>query len=337
MRLLVLGVIVLLGACSDGDVPVVGDGAAPPPAVTAADLCVSSDCGEAVLLLAIPDAENLLFSDDGRLFVSGGQNVYEITKAADGTFSATPLYDGTCSFTGLAILDGWLYANGCADHSLLAAQLTAAPKLEKIYQYTGFCIPNGMTDGPDGKLYLVDEPLVGQAEACFVADPKIVRITLNGPTQVAGQETWLQGSPAGLLWLTAPLQDDQMRFPNGLARDGDTFYATDGGTVFSVELQADGSAGPVMPLFWEPTAHDDLGLVDGGILVSDFFFGRVLLLSRDGALLQETPQFTFTAASSVRLARPPMFEPTDILVTDKGVIGDNDLPLDYLVLFRRRQ
>ncbi|MBI3171894.1 MAG: hypothetical protein HYZ32_04780, partial [Hydrocarboniphaga effusa] len=43
----------------------------------------------------------------------------------------------------------------------------------------------------------------------------------------------------------------------------------------------------------------------------------------------------FTEPTSVRLARPPMFAPTDLLVTDKGIIGDNNLPIDFLVLFRR--
>ncbi len=69
--------------------------------------------------------------------------------------------------------------------------------------------------------------------------------------------------------------------------------------------------------------------------MTDFFEGRILLLSREGELLQETLPGIFTEPTSVRLARPPMFAPTDLLVTDKGIIGDNNLPIDYLVLFRR--
>jgi len=294
------------------------------------ELCVNTDCGEAIPLVAIPDAENILFGPGGRLFVSGGQNVYEITRAADGTFAAEPLSALACNFTGLAIDRNHLYAN-CGDSRLFAGKLDDALELEPIFQFTGMCIPNGTSIGPDGRLYVVDEPL-----NCEQADPKIAALTLDpaDPMHVLGQETWIQGSPTGLLWLG---QDTVMRFPNGLVRDGNTFFGTDGGSVFSVAVDDGGAAGEITPLFFEPTAHDDLGLAGpDGLLVTDFFKGRILLLSRDGTLLDETAPGTFFEPSSVRLGQPPMFEPTDILVTDKGVITDNSLPIDHLVLFRRK-
>ncbi len=330
---------VLLAGCGgsgggDGELPggVNGGGSS----VRAADLCVSNDCGEKIQLLPIPDAENILFAPDGRLFVTGGLNVYEIKKAVDGSFSATPLSAQACSFTGMAIRNGILYAVGCGNQ-LLAGALTAQPALEPIYQFTGMCIANGTALGPDGKLYVVDEPLLSQqAQNCLPGDPKIVRLTIDpaDPLHITGQEVWVQGSPTGQLHLNL---DTALRFPNGLVRDDNTFYATDGGTVFSVDYQPDGSAGPVTPLFFEPTAHDDLGLAGSdGLVVTDFFGGKIVLISRSGTLLQQTQPLTFNSPSSARLGMPPMFEPTDVLVTEKGVIGENNLPLDFLTLFRRR-
>jgi hypothetical protein len=297
---------------------------------SAADLCVNNDCGEAIPLLDIVDAENLVFSPGGRLFVSGGRNVYEVTRDAAGAFAATPIADAECNFTGLTVHRNVLYAS-CADSRFFAGRLERNVTLTEIYRFTGMCIPNGTATGPDGRIYVVDEPL-----NCFPGDPKIVALTLDptDPLKVTRQVTWVQGAPDGLLWVGG---DNVLKFPNGLVRDGDTFYATDGGSVFSVALQADGSAGPVTPLFFEPTAHDDLGLAfDDGLLVTDFFGGRILLLSRDGELLQETLPGTFIEPSSVRLGQPPLFKPTDILVTDKGIITERDLPIDRLWLFRRK-
>src|SRR3546814_3908012 len=65
-----------------------------------ATLCVDNQCGEKTVLLTIPSAENILFADDGRLFVSGGSNVFEITRDDD-AYTATALYDGSCNFTGM--------------------------------------------------------------------------------------------------------------------------------------------------------------------------------------------------------------------------------------------
>lgn len=315
----------LLAACSrDGDAPT---GAQAPSAET---LCVNSECGERQVLLQIPSAENLHFTDDGRLFVSSGQGFFEIRKNDDGSFRADPAYEGaSCGFTGIASRNGYLYA-ACGNGTLWGGPLEATTVLKPIFQIGGMCIANGMAMGADGNLYVVDEPL-----SLCLPDPKIVRLQLDpaNPLHIVEQAVWVQGSPLGQLHLNL---DNVLRFPNGLQADGSRFYGTDGGSVYAVDLQADGSAGEVQPLYFEVAIHDDLGLVPGGILVTDFGFGRIFLLSRDGELLQETDRGLFSFPSSVRLGRPPMFEPDDILVTETGVLTDNNLPIDFLSVFRRR-
>jgi hypothetical protein len=299
------------------------------------ELCVSSDCGEAIPLVTIPDAENILFTAEGRLFVSGGLNVYEITKLPDESFIATPIADAECGFTGLVQRDNYLYAV-CGDSRLFAGEITATPVLSQIYSFAeNMCIPNGATLGADGKIYVVDEPL---NPSCLPPDPRIVRITIDpqNPLNILEQETWLQGGALGLFFLNI---DQTLRFPNGLAHIGNTFYSTDGGVVFSVELLPDGTAGVPTALLFEPTAHDDLSVADDqqSLLVTDFFQGKVLQLSLTGEVLQQTNPLTFSFPSAIQQARPPMFAADDILVTEKGVLQDTVTPIgNQLTLFRRK-
>jgi len=327
LRIILSCACLLLAACnSDGDSGNdEGDGS-----VRAADLCVSSACGTATKLLDIPGGESLLFGADGRLFVSGSEQVYEIRRDGE-QFSATPLAEPACAFHGLAIRGTVLYAS-CASGALYAGRLDAQPMLlQPIFQMTGMCIANGTALGADGNLYVVDEPLGATPGSCLPPDPKILRLKIDpaDPLHVLSQETWLQGSALGQLHLGL---DTTLRFPNGLASEGSRFYASDGGSVFSVDLQADGSPGPVTPLFFEPTAHDDLGLVSDGLLVTDFVGGRIVLLSREGELLQETDQQVFSTPSTARLGQPPMFRSDDILVTEQGSSGVGG---NRLTLFRR--
>ncbi len=324
-RLAILLAACLLAACSDDD----GGNSNTPPTTGVAELCVSSDCGERTILLDLPGAENLIFSSDGRLFVSGGSGLFEIHKNDDGTFRADQISTETAGFTGLAIRNGYLYASS-GDGRLWGGAITATPQIAPIHNMTGMCIANGTALGSDGRIYVVDEPL----NIC-VPDPKIKRFTIDpsDPLKIINEEVWVQGSALGLLSVGI---GNVLRFPNGLQSDGNIFYGTDGGSIFSVELLADGSAGPVTPIFFEVDIHDDLGLVADGVLLANFLTGRITLISRDGVFLQGTAPGTFSFPSSVRLGRPPMFEETDILVTETGLLVDQSLPLDHLSVFRRK-
>lgn len=316
----------LLGACQGAGREMHAGGES-----TADELCLQNSCAELIELVAIPDAENIHFSPEGRLFVTGGSNIYEIRGDLDQGFEAIALVTQSCNFTGMAQKGGILYAL-CGDGRLYAGPIDPEPALQIIFQMENMCIANGTALGPDGNLYVVDEPL---DPSCLPPDPKIARLTLDpfDPLHVLSQDTWLQGDALGTLPFGVGTES---RFPNGLAVRGNRFFSTDGGSIFYLDLLPDGSAGPVTPLFFEVTAHDDLSLAGDSLLVTDFFVGRIFQLSLDGELLQQTDPATFDSPSSVQLAMPPMFRSDDILVTEKGLLLEQNLPIDVLSLWRRR-
>ena len=64
-------------AC-EGDGPAADGGSATP-------LCLNAACGARRQVVDLPQLENIAYTSGGRLFVSGQQNLYEITRIAADT------------------------------------------------------------------------------------------------------------------------------------------------------------------------------------------------------------------------------------------------------------
>jgi hypothetical protein len=257
------------------------------------------------LVQGIGDAENATFSSDGRLFVTGGENAYEIVRDGAG-YRALPLYAGTCNFTGIAERAGYLYA-ACAEgpdllHSvprLLAAPLGPAVRLEVIYDFERVRLPNGIAFDERGRLFVVDfTPLLGQL-VTLQLDPR-------QPTKVLREEVW---HAAGHL------------LANGIKIHRGAVFMTDLTNLKRIPIRADGSAGRVRVLATRLTVFDDLYVDDTGIFAADFLGGSIVTYSLAGQFLQETGAL-FESPSSIIPSRAPLFAEGSWIVTEKGTLGE---------------
>lgn len=298
--ILLISVCLGLAACQSG-------AGREEPSSGAASLCLQSDCNQ-YQIIDLPQLENVHFSADGRLFLSGQENLYELVGSAAEGYQAKALLDGAgCS--GLSSARNTLYALcqgggavGATDFGTLFAldllQPDALP--QAIFQLSGMTLPNGMGLGPDGHLYISDGPIS--------VEPKIVRLSVSAedPQQITGQETWIRffaDWPNGLAWVDGVLYT--------------TLYGSGLGSVVGIPLQADGSAGAPTTIYTRGRIMDDLIAYENSLIVTDWQDSRLFHISLQGELLAQTPAFGFRQPSSIAVGQAPLFRPDQLLITER--------------------
>jgi hypothetical protein len=257
------------------------------------------------LVEGIGDAENATFTADGRLFVTGGENIYEITKQEE-RYVARALYTGVCNFTGVVVRAGYLYTT-CTEGSnlanltpyLLAAPVSEHMELAIIHQFEHVMIPNGIAFDERGRLFVTDfTPLAG----------KVVALSFQpaSPLEVVRESVWHEGGH--------PLA-------NGLKIFRNKVYMTDLNQIKVIPIEPDGSAGRLSVLASRIAVLDDLYVSDQGIVVGDFYGGQLVYYSLSGKLLKQTAAL-FRSPSSITPGRPPLVPDGALVVTEKGALGE---------------
>ncbi|MEE2731394.1 MAG: hypothetical protein VYA55_11270 [Pseudomonadota bacterium] len=273
----------------------------------------------------VPESENLFFTEDGRLFVSGGDNVFEIIQQEDGSYDKLDTFQGDCLIEGTILRQGYVYAvcsktrlSELADSYFLAGQLSEqAPsaedvieagvhphiQLEVIAPLPELGLPNGIDVDEHGSIFVADS---GKGD--------IVKIDMATPTEIGSLTVW---------------DENTAMFVNGLNWVGDRLYYT--GLKYNsllsvfgyVERNPDGSAGARHVLFqrWG-TVLDDFAPYDGGFVITDYLKGTVLYW-KDGVIMETAPD-TFFAPTAVIPAQPPMFDSSALVVTEKGIIFNHN-------------
>jgi len=329
-----------------------------------AGVCVAlfiSGCIEKEKIVTIPDAENLLFTSQGDLLVNGGKSIYQVTShtESDGSTIYIPksVYDGDrCSFGGIAQQGDWVFSvckevyikwkgftfQLVQDTHLLAANLHERPinfkALDQGLEYDpldAMTIPNGIAFAPTGELIIADTN--------FFAQSDVGRITLDYsgdlPQIAKFEANWLGGEYG-------------FESPNGPRVIGDTLYISDSNKVRRLVFN---ESGEIPLLFTNAEGHEVSNLPDdnlfytGGVIVDDilpycdgiavtqFLEGKLVYQDAQGQQYKTMP-FSFESPSALAVGQGPMFNGSDLMVTEKGVILEfnsgignqlSRLPMDF--------
>ena len=109
---------------------------------------------------------------------------------------------------------------------------------------------------------------------------------------------------------------------NGLKVFREAVYLTDLSQIKRIPILSDGTAGRVSVLVSRTgTVFDDLHVDERGILVCDFYGGRLLSYSLTGWMRGQSP-VVFSSPSSITPARGPLLSPGTLIVTEKGELGE---------------
>lgn len=265
-----------------------------------AEPCLSAPCATKSEHLNIFDAENFAFSSDGRLFISGGENIFEITRNNDETLLATVISDDICNYTGLTIKGEVLYA-ACGDNRLFAANINNFP-LSSIYAIGGSQLANGLTE-LDGRLYVTDGPLSFPS--------KIIQLDIdpNNDFAILSQQDWTDFG--------------ELNSANGIQAVGGEIWVTDFNQLKAYEVNENGQKAAVRTLLTHGAgAFDDFSVLNNGnIVLNDNVGNTSHLFDSNGNQLDST--MSVSGPSSAIQGRPPLFDASQILITEKGTLGDN--------------
>lgn len=301
-------------------------------------------CVEQQTMTTIPDAENVMFTTQGDLIVSGGSNIYQVTASTNGLgeteYQRRAMYDGKCMFAGIAQQGDWVFT-ACQeyvfkrsgfffslvrDNHLLAANIhqrpmmfTALDKKLKNDPMDALSLPNGMALTPDGKLLLADGNLLATAGVARIS----VDTRGSLPSVTKFERNWV-GTDYGL------------STPNGVRVSGNELFISDGNKVRRMTFDSQGNLplefidqygssfsnkGADNVIYSGGILIDDIMPVCGGVAVTHFVAGQLVYVNRDGDSYA-TQALSFESPSSMAIGQAPMFSGSDLIVTEKGILYD---------------
>ena len=291
--------------------------------------CLLSGCfQEKDLSFKIADAENQFFTKSGRLFVTGGKNIYEIKKdSSQKLVRSKPLFEGNCYATGIVEYGRFLYATctsikkprlrdiikqkrcrirdgkllKCLKKKfsrsyLLTAELNERPQFEIISKLDSILFPNGLTIDKFGNLYSADS---------FSQTIFKMELSSFNPYKVGSIKAWYKG---------------RLLYPNGLKVQNNSLYITDLNKLKKITFTKEGKPGTLKILYQSRHFLDDFSFYKKNILLTKFSKGIITLVKENGKIFN-SPKFKMHP-SSILQGQHPLFKRNQFVITDKGRLYD---------------
>ncbi len=267
--------------------------------ITLTSMLILSGCTpKGVTIANIPLAENIHFSEDNRLFVTG-DGLYEIVN--DGTisdvdynssFQAKSIHTNDCFATGIAELQDWLFF-ACGDNPIspakepneLWALSLSTDALVKVGVLENFMLANGI-------LVLDEKTLLIANWGALPGKGTIGKVGIDfssGSPQIS-QNEWDWGtSEHGLV------------NPNGLKMQGDTLYISDNNKLKVLNLDSDDNILSIETINAinapTPILYDDIAPYDGYLLAASFVEGKINIVDIEEECVSQSITGFFTPSS----------------------------------------
>jgi len=261
-------------------------------------------------ILRLPEAENQIFTPEGRHFVSSGIGLFELVEGPRGIIRL-PAGMEECGVNGLGLLETqpgslWLVAACNRDDGtfLYAGRVGSNFVIRELFEIPGFFIANGVEISPAGAVLVADFNVFAPASIARVEVEEIA-----GELTVVGFQADFLSTPEGIA------------SPNGLARRGGDLFVTDSPRVLKVSLGPNDEYLGTETVYTLTTTFDDLAILCSGIAVTDFINGTLILIDATGN--EFTSPDLFQMPSSVEFGRPPLYQPNELIVTERGFPGDD--------------
>lgn len=307
-------------------------------------VALTTGCVDKTSITHVGDAENILFTSEGRLIVSGGDNIYEVTKP-NGSYQKRALYlddygnEIECNFTGIAQKDNWLISS-CVEtkwiiftnNHLVAANLDSEQlQFQRISPsandpYDRLFLPNGLAISPTGDLLVADYNLFSASG--------VAKVELDYSTdlpRIRSIEEDFVGINHGL------------STPNGIRVADNYLFVSDGNAVKRYQFDEDGNVPTHIEvnglteanetLVWKgglATIVDDIMPYCGGVALTSYLGGKIIFVERQTDAQgrdtfqehSDTGALAFNSPSSLAIGQPPLFSGYEVLVTEKGLLQE---------------